>query len=109
MSEFIDIIYYGIKLSVLKEGNDHIIYERQQRMCAFVGYLVSQEHIFRKKITNEIESMTISGNVLGVLWKKKQFPLVWDIVTESWQGPIGMHGPVCHSIAGDENVKPKVS
>lgn len=90
------IEHYGIQLGAVKVANEEDVATNRNKLIALIGYLVSQEHMFRVEITNRLVRLTIKDNIIEVIWNVEPSVMQKFILEHAWQGPVGLHGQVIH-------------
>lgn len=108
MGQITYITYYGIAVGVISNNPPTVQANRDRHtLCSVIGYLVAWEHIIRKDVTDNLVSLCIKDKTLSVIWKKQIDTITKYMVDEAWRSPIGLHGPVEHSVLELANDKPK--
>lgn len=90
------IEHYGIQLGAVKVATEEDVAINRNKLIALLGYLVSQEHMFRVEITSRLIRLTIKDNIVEVIWNVEPSLIQKFIIEHAWQGPVGLHGQVIH-------------
>ena len=88
--------YFGVRLSTLKEKNEIDNSKNLLRLAGVVGWLVSQEHLYRVSVTPHIFGILLREKVIEVTWKAEPTRIQTYIMEQAWNSPVGLNGSVIH-------------